>query len=77
MVRFSGHWLADSFMILFILFVIAVEFAKKERVIVAEMFFMIYALGFTLEKVATMQEHGIHGLCPTIRVLSPEKAETV
>ena len=62
MVRFLGHWLPDSFVILFILFVIAIEFAEKERVIAAEMFFMIYALGFALEKVATMQEHGIHGL---------------
>lgn len=27
----------------------------------AEAVFMIYALGFTLEKVAAMQEHGIEG----------------
>jgi len=73
MVHFLGHWPADSFVILFILFVIAVEFAEKERVIAPEMFFMIYALGFTLEKVATMQEHGIHGLYQTIKLLGCEK----
>lgn len=50
-----------SFVILFILFVTAIEFAKKDRLITAEIFFMIYALGFTLEKIAAMQEHGIHG----------------
>jgi len=50
-----------SFLILFILFVIAIEFAEKDRLIIAEIFFMIYSLGFTLEKVAAMQEHGIHG----------------
>jgi hypothetical protein len=27
----------------------------------AEIIFMVYALGFTLEKVAAMQEHGIKG----------------
>jgi hypothetical protein len=27
----------------------------------AEILFMIYSLGFTLEKVAAMQEHGIKG----------------
>jgi hypothetical protein len=50
-----------SFVILFILFVIATEFAEKDRLIIAEIIFMIYSLGFTLEKVAAMQEHGIHG----------------
>jgi hypothetical protein len=32
------------------------------RINFSEMFFMIYALGFTLEKVAAMQEHGIKGI---------------
>ncbi len=27
----------------------------------AEIIFMVYALGFALEKVAAMQEHGLHG----------------
>ena len=40
---------------------IAIEFAEKDKLITAEIFFMIYALGFTLEKVAAMQEHGIYG----------------
>jgi hypothetical protein len=50
-----------SFVILFILFVVAIEFAEKERLITAEILFMVYALGFTLEKVAAMQEHGMQG----------------
>ncbi|KAF7370601.1 hypothetical protein MSAN_00692800 [Mycena sanguinolenta] len=48
-----------SFLILFVLFVIAMEFNKLERINFSEALFMIYALGFTLEKVAAMQEHGI------------------
>ncbi|KAF8634558.1 hypothetical protein AX17_004148 [Amanita inopinata Kibby_2008] len=48
-----------NFLILFILFVIALEFSERDRLNAAEIIFMIYALGFTLEKVAAMQEHGI------------------
>ncbi|KAF9530419.1 hypothetical protein CPB83DRAFT_850884 [Crepidotus variabilis] len=48
-----------NFLILFILFIIAIEFSERDTINVAEMVFMIYALGFTLEKVAAMQEHGI------------------
>ncbi|KZT71972.1 hypothetical protein DAEQUDRAFT_723607 [Daedalea quercina L-15889] len=48
-----------NFLILFILFVIALEFNQTERINVAEGMFMVYALGFTLEKIAAMQEHGI------------------
>lgn len=55
--------MVSSFVILFVLFVIAIEFAEKDRLIKSEIFFMVYALGFTLEKVAAMQEHGIHGQC--------------
>ncbi len=58
-----------SFVILFILFITAIEFAKKDRLITAEICFMIYALGFTLEKIAAMQEHGIHGLSEIITFL--------
>lgn len=50
-----------SFLILFILFVVALEFSVRDRVNAAEAIFMVYALGFTLEKVAAMQEHGIKG----------------
>jgi len=31
------------------------------RINAAELAFMIYASGFTLEKIAAMQEHGIRG----------------
>lgn len=55
-----------SFLILFILFVVALEFNERDRVNVPETIFMVYALGFTLEKVAAMQEHGIKGIsCPS------------
>lgn len=50
-----------SFLILFILFIVALEFNSLDSLNVAEGVFMIYALGFTLEKVAAMQEHGITG----------------
>ncbi|KAG7093687.1 hypothetical protein E1B28_007345 [Marasmius oreades] len=48
-----------NFLILFILFVFAVEQSKVDRLNVPEVLFMVYAAGFTLEKVAAMQEHGI------------------
>jgi hypothetical protein len=34
---------------------------ELKRINFTEVLFMIYALGFTLEKVAAMQEHGIRG----------------
>ncbi|THH32452.1 hypothetical protein EUX98_g1732 [Antrodiella citrinella] len=48
-----------NFLILFVLFVLALEFSERARINVFEGIFMVYALGFTLEKVAAMQEHGI------------------
>ncbi|KIL69255.1 hypothetical protein M378DRAFT_21449 [Amanita muscaria Koide BX008] len=48
-----------NFLTLFILFVVALEYSKFDRINMAELLFMIFALGFTLEKVAAMQEHGI------------------
>ncbi|KAF8653547.1 hypothetical protein AX16_003910 [Volvariella volvacea WC 439] len=48
-----------NFLILFILFVAAIEASEKDYINLAEGAFMIYALGFTLEKIAAMQEHGI------------------
>ncbi|KAH7926026.1 hypothetical protein BV22DRAFT_1009996 [Leucogyrophana mollusca] len=48
-----------NFLVLFILFVVAIELNQRTRINAAEMIFMVYALGFTLEKVAAMQEHGI------------------
>ena len=50
-----------SFLILFLLFICAIEFNELDSINTAEIVFMIYALGFTLEKVAAMQEHGIKG----------------
>lgn len=49
-------------MILFILFVITIEFNDPNQINVAEAAFMVYALGFTLEKLAAMQEHGMKGI---------------
>ena len=54
-----------SFLILFVLFVIALEYNERDRVNVSEITFMIYALGFSLEKLAAMQEHGIQGTFTT------------
>ncbi|KAI0343039.1 hypothetical protein BDW22DRAFT_1316922, partial [Trametopsis cervina] len=48
-----------NFLILFVLFIFALEFNSLDSVNASEGIFMIYALGFTLEKVAAMQEHGI------------------
>ncbi|KAG5717438.1 hypothetical protein E4T56_gene7242 [Termitomyces sp. T112] len=48
-----------NFLILFILFVIAIEVSERDKLCVPEVIFMIYSLGFTLERVAAMQEHGI------------------
>ena len=51
----------SSFLILFILFVLAIEFNQRDRLNFWEISFMVYAFGFTLEKIAAMQEHGIKG----------------
>lgn len=48
-------------MILFVLFVTALEMNERHRINIPEAIFMVYALGFTLEKLAAMQEHGIKG----------------
>lgn len=50
-----------SFLILFLLFVVAVELNEVDHLNAWEIAFMIYSLGFSLEKVAAMQEHGIRG----------------
>ncbi|KAF7309784.1 hypothetical protein MIND_00350300 [Mycena indigotica] len=49
----------SNFLILFVLFIFAIELSELNRINAAELIFMIYALGFTLEKIAAMQEHGI------------------
>jgi len=51
----------SSFLILFVLFVVAVELNTMDHLNVWEIAFMIYSLGFSLDKVAAMQEHGIRG----------------
>ena len=62
------HWfktasspLILSFVILFILFILAIELNEVDRINAAELVFIIYTLGFTLEKFAAMQEHGLRG----------------
>ncbi|KAF9045820.1 hypothetical protein BDZ89DRAFT_1058779 [Hymenopellis radicata] len=49
-----------NFLILFVLFVVAIEMNSLDELNTAEIIFMVYALGFALEKVAAMQEHGLH-----------------
>ncbi|KAG8904105.1 hypothetical protein FRB99_002224 [Tulasnella sp. 403] len=48
-----------EFLVLFILYVIALEGNDPNSVNLAEGSFMLYAFGFTLDKVAAMQEHGM------------------
>ncbi|KIO10777.1 hypothetical protein M404DRAFT_995238 [Pisolithus tinctorius Marx 270] len=48
-----------NFLILFILFVVAIETNVPHRINAPELAFMVCGLGFTLEKLAAMQEHGI------------------
>jgi len=50
-----------SFLLLFVLFVIALEFYDPEKINLMEKVFMVYAAGFCLEKLAAMQEHGLRG----------------
>jgi hypothetical protein len=50
-----------SFLLLFILFVIALEFYDPEKINFMEKIFMVYASGFCLEKLASIQEHGLLG----------------
>ncbi|TFK29652.1 hypothetical protein FA15DRAFT_663807 [Coprinopsis marcescibilis] len=49
----------NNFLILFILYVTALEFSVPSHFNASEIIFIIYGLGFTLEKLAAMQEHGI------------------
>ncbi|EJU03811.1 hypothetical protein DACRYDRAFT_21243 [Dacryopinax primogenitus] len=48
-----------NFVILFVLFIIALEGAEIDHFNGYEACFMVYAAGFTLEKLAAMQEHGL------------------
>ncbi|KIJ55272.1 hypothetical protein M422DRAFT_23881 [Sphaerobolus stellatus SS14] len=48
-----------NFVILFVLFVVALEYSETDHINFAEILFMVYALGFSLEKLASIQEHGI------------------
>ena len=43
---------------------------ERDTLNTAEAFFLVYALGFTLEKVAAMQEHGIEGDFVNFRAMS-------
>lgn len=56
-----SDWGFCSFLVLFILFVVAIEFSETDTLNITEVAFMVYALGFSLEKIAAMQEHGIGG----------------
>ncbi|CAE6462062.1 unnamed protein product [Rhizoctonia solani] len=48
-----------NFVLLFVLFVVALELNEKSTINMPEGLFMIYGLGFVVEKLAAMQEHGI------------------
>jgi len=49
----------SSFLGLFVLFIVAIEMNERHRLNPWEVVFMVYGLGFALEKAAAMQEHGI------------------
>jgi len=57
---------------LFVLFVVALEISELERINIAEALFMVYALGFALEKLAAIQEHGLKGECERVLLGDPE-----
>ncbi|KAF8347891.1 receptor-activated Ca2+-permeable cation channel [Amanita rubescens] len=48
-----------NFLVLFVLFIFALEYNERDELNAAEITFMIYAFGFSLERIAAMQEHGI------------------
>lgn len=52
---------SGRFLMLFILYVVALEMNEPHYVNLPEGLFILYALGFTLDKVAAMQEHGMKG----------------
>lgn len=49
-------------MVLFVLFVLALEYNERDKLNAVEITFIIYAFGFSLERIAAMQEHGIKGI---------------
>ncbi|KAI6126399.1 hypothetical protein EV401DRAFT_2055309 [Pisolithus croceorrhizus] len=51
-----------------LLFVIAIETNESDRINTPELVFMVCGLGFTLEKLAAMQEHGIKAFVTTYSV---------
>jgi hypothetical protein len=57
----TDHHDLFSFVLLFLLFILALEGSDVERINVFEGFFMVFALGFSLEKLASIQEHGLRG----------------
>ena len=61
-----------SFLGLFIFFILAIELNELDRLNIWEVIFMIYSLGFSLEKVAAMQEHGIKGF--VLRLCTPHSS---
>ncbi|ELU44278.1 hypothetical protein AG1IA_01685 [Rhizoctonia solani AG-1 IA] len=58
---------SDSFVLLFVLFVVALELNEKSTINMPEGLFMIYGLGFVIEKLAAMQEHGIRVYSSNVR----------
>lgn len=48
-------------MILFILYVMAIENLDHSHITIREAVFMIYAVAFSVDKLAATREHGIRG----------------
>lgn len=50
-----------NFLILFILYVLAIENMEIEHMNTYEIVFIVYALAFSLDKSAAIREHGLKG----------------
>lgn len=51
-----------NFVILFILYVVAIERLDPQHVNGYELVFIVYALAFSLDKAAAIREHGLKGM---------------
>jgi hypothetical protein len=55
-----------NFLVLFVLYVIAIEQLQTQHITGWEVVFMVYAVAFSVDKLAATREHGMKGelKCP-------------
>lgn len=58
-----------NFLCLFVLYIIAIENIQIEYMNTPEIIFAIYAVAFSLDKLAAIREHGLKGGYPPASVL--------